>query len=295
VLQLRPDDSVVDLTRVVPPEDSLGAGWNGFGVWSLKDLNGDGLWEWQVLDARWEFRFNLDHASSPAARRIYAWDGQVYRNASAQFSEYYRHWLEAVTADMRAVAEGDEVVGYYHLSGLISLLLNYENAGRGQEGWVIFKQYTDSALYASRQLEDDSLIYSLLEARGLFQTWYEPDSTPAAPADVTISTQPPSRDEGGRLHVLGEVTNHSTGPLVIGLVAGLYAADGSLVDVDSGRLVLNPGESKPYDLAHFTKAFSFALAQKAACSRLPRPHNSRNKTTADTNRNRMAASSVRTT
>lgn len=260
VLQLRPDDSVVDLTRAVPPEDTLGAGHYGFGVRSLVDVNGDGLWEWVVLDARWEFRFDLPHVASPGSLRVYTWDGQVYRNASAQFPEYYRRRLEEGTADIRAMAESDEPVSEYLASSLISLLLDYENAGRGQEGWAIFKQYADPALYAGR-VEGDGRLYSLLEARELFRTWYEPGSAPA-PVNVTISTQPPSRDEGGRLHALGEVTNHSTGPLEVGpVVAGLYAADGSLVDVGVGWLpltFLNPGQSVPYDLSWFSMVENIA-------------------------------------
>ena len=163
VLQLRAGGDVVDLTAAVPPEDELG---ESFVILDLIDADADGVQEWLVLDARFEFAFDLCHACSPAAFRLYAWDGEVYRNASAQFPDYYQPQIDNLTARVQEMAQSDDPWTGDELGSIVSLLLAYENAGRREEGLAVFEQYTDPALYAGRASEEQ--LASLQEAREFF-------------------------------------------------------------------------------------------------------------------------------
>jgi hypothetical protein len=163
VLQLRADDSVINLTESVPPEDKLG---KSFVVLDLTDVKDDSLLEWLVLDARWEFAFDLCHACSPVGFRLYAWDGTTYRNASAQFPDYYQEQIDSLTAQVEETAQSDEPWTGFEVGPIVSLLLAYENAGRGEEGLALFEQNSDPALYAERASEEQ--LQSLQEARELF-------------------------------------------------------------------------------------------------------------------------------
>jgi ligand-binding sensor domain-containing protein len=249
VLQHRGDDSFTYLTEATPPQDRLGG---NFVLQSLIDVNDDGVLEWQVLDARWEFAFGLCHACSPAAFRLYAWDGSSYHNASAEFPEYYQPILAEGLAAVEQLAGGDAAWSGAELGQLISLLLNYENAGRGQEGWAIFEQYSDPALYEGQAGEAE--LHALVEAREYFRTWYEP--APASATDYNLSLPEPSfyLGQAGYIHVIGSVANNAPEPLQVVLIAGLYDAGGAVLDVASGPLpfsVIEPGQTLPYDLSGF--------------------------------------------
>jgi ligand-binding sensor domain-containing protein len=250
VLQLRAGDQIIDLTQAVPPEDRLGS---SFILRSLLDVDEDGTLEWEVFDTRWEFAFGLCHACSPVAERIYAWDGVAYRNASAQFPEYYGPRLDQALADVEQMARSDVPWTDLELGRMISLILGYENAGRGQEGWAIFERYADPDLYSGRA--EERLIRALLEARELFRTWYEPDPTPATDYDLVLSEPTLYRDAAGYIHVVGNITNDDEPPLEVVLAAGLYADDGTVLDADTTALpftVLEPGETLPYDFSTFS-------------------------------------------
>jgi hypothetical protein len=163
VLQLHTDDSLVNLTELVPVEDELG---ESFVLGTVMDVDYDGVQEWLVFDARFEFAFNLCHACSPTAHRVYAWDGETYRNASAQFSDYYQEQIDNLTAQVEAMAQSDEPWAGYEVGPMVSLLLAYENAGRGEEGLAIFEQYSDPAQYEGRVTEEQ--LQSLKDAREFF-------------------------------------------------------------------------------------------------------------------------------
>ena len=163
VLQVRADDSVINLTESAPSEDRLG---DKFALGSLTDVDNDGLLEWVVGDARFEFAFDLCHACSPSAVRLYAWDGETYRNASAQFPGYYQERIDELTAQVEQMAQSDEPWTGYELGPMISLLLAYENAGQREEGLALFEQYSDPELYAERASEEQ--LQSLREARDFF-------------------------------------------------------------------------------------------------------------------------------
>jgi hypothetical protein len=142
VLQLHPDKGVVNLTLSVPSEDELELGT--FAVDRLEDIDGDGIVEWIVTDSRFEGGvFPLGHAGSPGVPRIYAWDGDVYRNASTRFSEYYQPIIDDYQASLYRVSnngvwDGEEV---QNLHTLLSLLMALENAGMLEEGQAIVETY----------------------------------------------------------------------------------------------------------------------------------------------------------
>jgi len=163
VLQIGADHHVVNLTELVPPEDSLG---EEFALESLIDVDNDGVLEWQVIDARFELAFHLCHACSPHAVRLYAWDGKTYRNASAQFPDYYQQQIEDLTVRVEKVVQSDEPWTGYEVGPMVSLLLAYENAGRFEEGWQIFERISDPSQYTGRASEEQ--LQSLREARGFF-------------------------------------------------------------------------------------------------------------------------------
>lgn len=168
IFSLQNNDNVINLT-----ESALAvAETYGFSVENVLDLNGDGIMEWVVLDARYEFAFTLCHQCSPAATRIYAWDGESYHNASAQFPEYYQSHIDRLTAQLEELTKDgtwdkDKQLG--PLGPLISLLLNYENAGRLEEGWAIFSSYANPERYS--QISDADAA-ELIEIREQFRKEY---------------------------------------------------------------------------------------------------------------------------
>lgn len=135
-------------------------------ILNLTDADNDGVQEWLVLDAHFEFAFNLCHACSPAGFRLYAWDRETYRNAPAQFPDYYQEQIDDLTAQVEGTAQSDEPWTGSELDPMISLLLACENAGRSDEGLAVFEQYSDPVLYTERASQEQ--LQSLQEARKFF-------------------------------------------------------------------------------------------------------------------------------
>ncbi|MFZ5916678.1 MAG: hypothetical protein ACOYZ7_07085 [Chloroflexota bacterium] len=165
VLQLQADDSVVSLTDAVPEQDRLG---ESLVLGTVMDMDGDGVEEWLVYDVSFEFAFGLCHACSPIAHRVYAWDGTVYREASTQFPDYYQGQIDNLTAEVEAMRQSQEPWSGYELGPMVSLLLTYQNAGRGEEGLALFEEYSEPAQYGDRLTEEQ--LQSLNEAREYFLT-----------------------------------------------------------------------------------------------------------------------------
>ena len=142
-----------------------------FGVSLLQDLNGDGIFELLVTDARFELAFDLCHACSPSATRIYAWNGMAYEEASADFPDFYAPTIADFTAQLETAgfSPDDPFGDGLSLGGLISLLLAYENSGQAAAGWAVYAQYADPALY-------DAPSPSLVQAWAYFQPLFAPGS-----------------------------------------------------------------------------------------------------------------------
>ncbi len=81
--------------------------------------------------------------------------------------------------------------------------------------------------------------------------WDADEVDPADSYDVTTETQNNYFDTYDGFHLAGVVTNNSDEVLSISLVAGLYAADDTVMDADTLFLFLGPGESLPYSFDYF--------------------------------------------
>jgi hypothetical protein len=140
VLQLHPNKGIVNLTLSVPSEDEIELGT--FAVDKLEDVDGDGIVEWIVTDARFKNWVILGYPA-PCVPRIYAWDGEVYRNASSRFPEYYQPIIADYQTGLHRVPNdivwtGEEI---NNLRTLLSLLMALENAGMLEEGQAIMESY----------------------------------------------------------------------------------------------------------------------------------------------------------
>jgi hypothetical protein len=69
-------------------------------IQKIVDLNGDGMSELLVTDARWESYDDLSHAASPGAVMIYAWRNGKYVYASRDFTAFYKAELERMHASI---------------------------------------------------------------------------------------------------------------------------------------------------------------------------------------------------
>ncbi len=77
------------------------------------------------------------------------------------------------------------------------------------------------------------------------------EEDPIPPFDISLSDAYDYLDVFNGLHLVGTVTNNSDSTLNIRLVAGIYDAEGTVLDASSVDLPINalkPGETSPYDL-----------------------------------------------
>lgn len=81
----------------------------------------------------------------------------------------------------------------------------------------------------------------------------EPVRTEKAP-NLELSEPRIYLDEEGYTHLVGSVTNKAEGTVEVLILAGLYAADGTVLDADSAYLpyALEPGQSVPYHFNNFS-------------------------------------------
>jgi hypothetical protein len=106
-------------------------------IQKIADLNGDGIAELIVADARWEFYGDLSHAASPSVKLIYAWKNGRYVNASRDFADYYKAEIERLHVALDeakaniTTAEGSDD-SYIGLA--IALAISYRHAGEIERG-----------------------------------------------------------------------------------------------------------------------------------------------------------------
>jgi hypothetical protein len=106
-------------------------------IQKIADLDGDGIVELMLTDARWESYDDFSHASSPGAVMVYAWKGGKYVYASRDYPAFYkgevaqyRSVIEEAKAQITADALSDE--GY--MGGALSLAITYAHAGELERG-----------------------------------------------------------------------------------------------------------------------------------------------------------------
>ena len=103
----------------------------------LADLNGDGIAELQVIDARWEVYGDLSHAAAPSATIIYAWQGGRYVYASRDFAAFYKGEVERLRTELTEASVGitaDEFSDESYVGRAIALALTYAHMGDPERG-----------------------------------------------------------------------------------------------------------------------------------------------------------------
>jgi len=101
------------------------------------DLDGDGVLELVVADARWENYGDLSHASAPSARMIYAWREGRYVYASRDFTAYYQEEIKRLQASLneaKTQITAEEFSDEPYVGLAISLAVTCAHAGEIERG-----------------------------------------------------------------------------------------------------------------------------------------------------------------
>ena len=103
----------------------------------LADLNGDGIAELLLIDARWEVYGDLSHAAAPSATMVYAWQGGRYVYASRDFAAFYKSEVERLRTELTEASAGitaDEFSDEAYVGRAIALALTYAHMGDLERG-----------------------------------------------------------------------------------------------------------------------------------------------------------------
>jgi hypothetical protein len=108
-------------------------------IQKLADLNGDGIQELLVTDARWESYDDLSHAASPGAVMVYAWRNGKYVYASRDFADFYRGEigkLRKSIEEAKSQIAADEYSDEVYVGLAIALALSYTHMGELERGLI---------------------------------------------------------------------------------------------------------------------------------------------------------------
>lgn len=106
-------------------------------IQKIVDLNGDGIQELLVTDARWESYDDLSHAASPGAVMVYAWRNGKYVYAARDFAAFYKGELDQLRASIEEAKTGitaDEYSDESYVGLAIGLSITYAHAGELERG-----------------------------------------------------------------------------------------------------------------------------------------------------------------
>lgn len=106
-------------------------------IQKLADLNGDGVQELLVTDARWESYDDLSHAASPGALMVYAWRTGKYVYASRDFADFYKDEISKLRASIEAAKSqitADEYSDEVYVGLSIGLAITYTHTGEIERG-----------------------------------------------------------------------------------------------------------------------------------------------------------------
>ena len=103
----------------------------------IADLNGDGIPELIVTDARWESYDDLSHAASPAAATVYAWRNGKYVYASRDFQPFYKSEIDRLHASIEGAKSqiiADEFSDESYVGLAITVAITHTHAGQIERG-----------------------------------------------------------------------------------------------------------------------------------------------------------------
>jgi len=106
-------------------------------IQKLADLNGDGVQELLVTDARWESYDDLSHAASPGAVMVYVWRNGKYVYASRDFADFYKgeiSRLRASVEEAKAQITADDYSDELYVGLSIGLALSCAHMGELDRG-----------------------------------------------------------------------------------------------------------------------------------------------------------------
>lgn len=127
----------------------------------LADLNGDGVQELLVTDARWESYDDLSHAASPGAVMVYAWRNGKYVYASRDFADFYKSEtgkLRGSVDEAKSQITADEYSDEVYVGLSISLALTYVHAGELDRGLKELESLLNSNAKSAAQSKHRAVI-----------------------------------------------------------------------------------------------------------------------------------------
>lgn len=125
-------------------------------IQKIADLNGDGVAELVIADARWEAYGDLSHAAAPSAKLVYAWKMGRYVNASRDFADFYKAEIERLRAALNeataslTAAEGSDD---FYIGIAITLAISYRHAGEIERGLKEFEALMNANTRSPEQLK----------------------------------------------------------------------------------------------------------------------------------------------
>jgi hypothetical protein len=106
-------------------------------IHKIADLDGDGVAELLVTDARWEVYDDLSHAAAPSATMVYAWKGGRYVYSPQVFQAYYATEIERLRI-LLAEAKSDITVDDFSDEGYVgravALAITFAHMGDADRG-----------------------------------------------------------------------------------------------------------------------------------------------------------------
>jgi len=130
-------------------------------IQKLIDLNGDGIQELLVTDARWESYDDLSHAASPGAAMVYAWRNGKYVYAARDFAAYYNgeiNRLRASIEEAKSQITADEYSDEVYVGLAIGLALTYAHMGDVDRGLKEMEGLLNSNARSPAQIKHRAVI-----------------------------------------------------------------------------------------------------------------------------------------
>ncbi|MFY9556688.1 MAG: VCBS repeat-containing protein [Blastocatellia bacterium] len=106
-------------------------------IQKIADLNGDGVGELVVMDARWESYDDLSHAASPEAAMVYAWRNGKYVYSARDFGAFYEselRRLHAAIEEAKSQITAEEYSDELYVGRAIALAMTYVHMGELDRG-----------------------------------------------------------------------------------------------------------------------------------------------------------------